>query len=685
MKVSIQNYYRAYITLSLVCWLFLVFIDSYYIYALSEDPTVAFPRYLSYVLISFFFLFVFLSFKINIGSRKTTNFIEYLWQVFSIGAYTILVSLFIKFFLYITDETPFFSNPILTNLFYHLNIALVAIFLANAFYVFKKMILYQKSKRTDIAWDIFEIFVILSIITNFIEVDVFSATFLLASSPLLILGFLLSFNLKWVAFLNYKQKWQSILLILLITLISSTFLEQIYSQHLNDLLVINLAESTFTLAVFAFILLNCFSGLLVLFFNLPTSSVFEQKFGEIMMFQRLSQSMQIGNKEDEVYELLINSSLNTVVADAGWLEVVDEKGNFTAFINKQVNEIDVFEIKKVLRKNNISIGNDPNYIKNIKALKHSERIADISYKSVLIIPLLSHNTKLGTLVLLKNMGDGFDKEMVDIIYSFVTQASIAIKNFRLISEAVENERIKEEMKIAKDVQKNLLPETLIVHPRLEMTAFYKTATEVGGDYYDIYPISDNKIAIVMGDVSGKGTSAAFNMAQMKGIFQSMIQLNISTDDFMFYANKALSRSLEKNSFITLAIFTIDLENKILEHARAGHCPSLYYSTAENKIAYLNNKGLGLGMIRNDSYRKHIEKESFKYSTGDVLILYTDGIVEAKGPGEEEFGFEKFENLLYLHHHLSAKQLSDRILETLYSFTGTRDLADDHTFLIVKFV
>ena len=685
MKATIKSYYRVYIALGIICWLCLVFVDLYAIYDLSNEEGIHISRYVSYILLSFFYLFTFLSFKIGVSSGKASNFLEYLWQVFSIGAYTVLVSLFIKFFLHITDETPFFQNPYLINFFYHLNIGLLTIFLAHAFYVWKKMILYQKTKRTSTAWNIFEYLVLLSILSNFITVDIFSPDFLIATSPLLVLGLVLSFNLKWVAFLNYKQKWQCIFLIILIILISSTFLEQVYSQQLNESLILNLAESPFSLALFAFILLNCFSALLVLFFNLPTSSVFEQKFGEIMMFQRLSQSLQIGDREEEVYELLITSSLNTVVADAAWLEILDEKGNFKAFINRNIDEIDIFEIKKVLRKNSITLGADPHYVRNLKGLRHSERIADFSYKSLIIIPLLSHNTKLGTLVLIKNVNDGFDKEMVDIIYSFVTQASIAIKNFRLIHEAVENERYKEELKIAKDVQRSLLPENLIVNRSLEMSSFYKSATEVGGDYYDIFEISEKSVALVIGDVSGKGTSAAFNMAQMKGVFQSLIQMNISPDQFMILANKALSRSLEKNSFITVSLIIIDLENKKMQYSRAGHCPSLYYNSKEEKSVYLESKGLGLGIIRGEQYVQHIESQELAYQPGDILVLYTDGIVEAKNSENEEFGYDKLQNLLYLHRHLKTSQIGDRIVEELYNFTGTKDLDDDHTFLIIKFI
>lgn len=187
------------------------------------------------------------------------------------------------------------------------------------------MILYQKSKQLNMIWLVFELLALLSMLTNFAYFDIFNFKIYLYAIPLFLFGMILSFNLKWVAFLNYKQKWQSILLIVLIIVIGFTFLQQIYEQHFGTILIIDLAQNLFIGGVSSFILLNCFSALLVLLFNLPTSSVFEQKFGEVMIFQKLSQSIQLGNKEDEVHEILIDSSLSTIFANAGWLEIVDEK------------------------------------------------------------------------------------------------------------------------------------------------------------------------------------------------------------------------------------------------------------------------------------------------------------------------------------------------------------------------
>ena len=109
--------------------------------------------------------------------------------------------------------------------------------------------------------------------------------------------------------------------------------------------------------------------------------------------------------------------------------------------------------------------------------------------------------------------------VIDIIRTFMNQASISIENYRLMEEAIINERYKEELKIAKRVQDSLIPKVLHANEDMEISAFSKAAAEVGGDYFDTYKMNDHRVAIIVGDVSGKGTSAAFHMSQMKGIFR----------------------------------------------------------------------------------------------------------------------------------------------------------------------
>ncbi|MCU0416190.1 MAG: SpoIIE family protein phosphatase [Cytophagaceae bacterium] len=683
--MSLLHFKRLYFSLALISWIILLVNDVLIIQHPENNYPIIFSDIAMNVLLSTFFLFTFLGFKIQIGVQRTGQLTDMLWQVFLLGAVTIPITIIIKLAGDLLLQKQLSQDALLTNIFNHINLGLITIFIANSFYVWKKMILFQKSNRTDILWHLFEYAVLISILSNFFSFTISQQSFILATAPLTVTGIILTFNLKWVAFMNYKQKWRSILLLALLIVIIFTFLERIYEHHIISTLIIDLSDNIFILATMGFILANCFVALLVLLFNLPTSSVFEQKFGEVMLFQKLHQTLQLGDKEEDVYSILLESSKVTVMADAAWLEIRDERNSLKDFSSIQIDEFDVFEIKKTLRKNQINILSEPQYIKNIHDYPFADKLKHLSYKSLLMVPLTSNNQTLGTLVLAKNLADGFDKEMVDIIFTFVSQASIAIKNFRLMSEAIQTERYKEEIKIAKEVQKSLIPSDLNIHPLIQMNAFSKGAADVGGDYYDVFRISDEVCIVVIGDVSGHGTSAAFTMAQMKGIFHSLVHMNLSPEVFMSHANLALSKCLEKKIFITLSYFILYPKIQKIEYARAGHCPALLLHNSTGNLSVLDGKGLGLGLTRNQSYSSFIHKYELHYSTGDALILYTDGLVEAHNTSREEYGYDRLKRLIVEHSQASAKEMNDVIIEDVQLFMGTTQFEDDCTLLVLRFV
>lgn len=702
--MSIKAYKKLYLVLGVIFWLLLLASNiSFYF---TENPLInpALADFLYNYFLCLFILFTLLYFKIEIGAQKITSQDDYLWRVFITGVSTILLLLFIRFFTPIKIQ----GNETIYTLFFHLSLGLIIVFITSTFYVWKKFILYHKTTRTNIIWHTFEYFVLVSILSSFFIFDANPSNlfdyfecaysdesecseklekiyFYLFSSPFIAIAFYLSLNVKWIALLNYKKKIRSIILMAFTLLICVIYFQQIYEHQLSNS-SIDLMENIFIVGLLVFITFYAFISLLVLMFHLPTSSVFERKIEEVKVFQKLNQSIQEGETEEHIYQLLLQSGINSVEADSGWLEMVDEKGNFKAFMHQHIDKIDVFEIKKVLRKNHINTKKELYSIKSFKTLSHNERILNLPYKSSIMLPLSSNNEFLGTLVLIKNKNNGFDKTATDVLYTFVSQASLAIKNYRLVSDALQNQRYREEVKIAKEVQKRLLPTNMMLNDHLQIHAFSKAADDVGGDYYDVFPYKDGKkVALTIGDVSGNGTTAAFNMAQMKGIFQSLIQLDLPTDTFMAYANNAVAACLEKNSFITLSLFIIDFENKKFEYSRAGHCQSFHYSDRNKTFNLLEQKGLGLGILRNDSYKKHIEKNSYAYETNDLLILYTDGILEATNDKGEEYGIDKLQQILSQNIEEAPKQMTDKILNDLYEFTGKKDLNDDYSVIVLKFI
>ena len=274
--------------------------------------------------------------------------------------------------------------------------------------------------------------------------------------------------------------------------------------------------------------------------------------------------------------------------------------------------------------------------------------------------------------------------MTKIVSTFANQAGISIENFRLMEEALQNERYKEELKIAKMVQKSLLPDVLEKDDDFEIAAFSESADEVGGDYYDTLRTNDHEISLIIADVSGKGTTAAFHMSQMKGIFHSLAQDCIEPDTFMKRANQALVYCLERGSFISASFFVVDTHHKKVKYSRAGHCPVLYYHAANDHVEYLKDKGIALGMVRNKSYGGFIQANEFPYKSGDIMVLYTDGITEAKDKKGEEFGYDRLTEMVMEVKTQSPKQIQEHLVNRLYEFSGTRNINDDYTTMIIKF-
>ncbi|NJM26151.1 MAG: serine/threonine-protein phosphatase [Bacteroidia bacterium] len=218
----------------------------------------------------------------------------------------------------------------------------------------------------------------------------------------------------------------------------------------------------------------------------------------------------------------------------------------------------------------------------------------------------------------------------------------------------------------------------------EVSAFSESADEVGGDYYDTLRINEHLISLIIADVSGKGTTAAFHMSQMKGIFHSLSQDCIEPDEFMYRANQALVHCLERGSFISATYFTLDTQTKKVRYARAGHCPVLLYCSADDKTVYLKDKGVALGMVRNKGYRNFIQANEFNYRPGDIMVLYTDGITEAKNGKGDEFGYERLEKAVFEVKMNSSKDIEEHIIKELYTFSGSENINDDYTTMIIKF-
>ncbi|MGB3183215.1 MAG: GAF domain-containing SpoIIE family protein phosphatase [Cyclobacteriaceae bacterium] len=682
--LSARHIRRISLLLAVVFWLGLLITDLFFQFSAVNNIDSGINKNLPIILLDLFIVLLFIYYRYRIGKAESVNFIDLLWRVFVTGLIATVVSLLIQFFFFITGNSKLASNVLLIDFFYHINLGLTLAFLLSTFVVWKRLILYQKNRWLLTAWNVFEYLLLGSLIVDFFDLRFFESTTLFVTVPLLILGFVLSVNLKWIAYLNFKQKWKAILLILLVILYLWYFLINLFEYSEHYTFTIEPSSSIFIVGLVLFIVIYAVFSLLVILFNLPTSSVFEKKLEEVINFQRLSKTVTREKHEDSVYEILLDSASSSVLASAAWIEVYGE-ANETTYLTRDIEVEEINEIVGYINKASVKQVLDQEGTEDQENARLSTNIRHPNYKSILVCPLIVQGNQVGSLALLKDVKDGFNKEMTDIIIAFCNQASISLENFHLMGEALENERYREALKIAKRVQRSLLPESLMDNEHLSMVSFSEAADEVGGDYFDLYQVSEHKVAVIIGDVSGKGTSAAFHMSQMKGIFHSLVESDMAPADFMIRTNAALARCLDRNSFITASYYMIDTQKRTVDFVRAGHCPTLFYANETHQAVYYTGSGLGLGILRNSEYSRYVKTNTITYQPGDVMLLYTDGIVEARNPDGEEYGYDRLKDLMEKVASGSAKDISDNVLQNLYQFNGDKELDDDYTALVIKFL
>jgi serine phosphatase RsbU (regulator of sigma subunit) len=257
----------------------------------------------------------------------------------------------------------------------------------------------------------------------------------------------------------------------------------------------------------------------------------------------------------------------------------------------------------------------------------------------------------------------------------------------LLQQAQEKKRLEEELRIAREIQMSLLPQGKLAIPGLDVCALCVPAREVGGDYFDFLPIDDNRLAILIADVSGKGTSAAFYMAELKGVMLSLSRTCPSPRQLLLTANRIIADHLDSRSFITMTYAVIDFEAKQMVYARAGHTPLIYRPEADTTkpVEILTPDGmvLGLRIDNGEMFERLLDEATLPLERGDVIVLFTDGISEAMNPESEMFGEARLAELVAEHGHLPVEELRERILREIETFCAGAPQHDDMTMILLK--
>jgi sigma-B regulation protein RsbU (phosphoserine phosphatase) len=250
--------------------------------------------------------------------------------------------------------------------------------------------------------------------------------------------------------------------------------------------------------------------------------------------------------------------------------------------------------------------------------------------------------------------------------------------------------LEEELRIARQIQMSLLPRGNLDIPGLGITALCVPAREVGGDYYDFFPLGPGRLGVLIADVAGKGTSAALYMAELKGLIMALSQTYQSPRQLLIEANRILSDNLDTRSFITMTYAVIDLVSGVMTYSRAGHTPLIYMagpsSGREPAAQVLIPSGMVLGLRidgATEKFNELLEEKEIHLQRGDVMVFYTDGITEAMNADSDLFGDSRLSRIVEEHGHLDADELRERILREIETFVGGADQHDDMTMILIK--
>ena len=380
----------------------------------------------------------------------------------------------------------------------------------------------------------------------------------------------------------------------------------------------------------------------------------------------------------ELADTITKTTTNVCYADSSWLMIEKEELELSS-----VNNIGYVDANKIT---NAILDCEKNGINELKIYQSQETLVGIreqlaGFKAVVAAPLKVHDSINGYLFVGRRHDYYFDEDDQNAISTFADYAALALENAKLIEESLEKERLEKEFDVAREIQYKILPRETPRINNLEISALFIPAFEVGGDYYDFFKLDDDKFGFVIADVSGKGISAAFIMAEVKGIFESLSKLVSNPKELLIRADNVLKSSLEKKTFVTATYGIINTKSGILNFARAGHTP--LHLLRNGKSERMTPTGLGLGIDYIGKFDENLKEMEISLNNNDILILYTDGINEAKNENFEDFGYDRLDNIVRENADKPLDEIANSIMQEITVFSKNISQHDDITLVLLK--
>lgn len=418
-----------------------------------------------------------------------------------------------------------------------------------------------------------------------------------------------------------------------------------------------------------------------------TKKFYPEQFAHQQVLIDLSNELAIVAGLEKILVLMKNTFVDALRINTFGILVRDKDGNLSL--------VDSVGIKNTECK--ITESRITSFIKEKLLITKHPAIEQYDFKTVLpddkaeslveegihtIIPMMAKGKLVGLLLFgLKHSGSRFAGKDLELLWAAANQAAISIENARLYKSEVEKQKIERDLDLARKIQQGLLPQCIPDMKGLDICGQMIPAMQVGGDYFDLIQISDSKLFVIVGDVSGKGLSASLYMTKL----QTMIKLSCMDDktpkEILVDINRRIYEELDKSWFVTITLALFDIEERKLTFCRAGHMPILLASNG-TVLAY-RTQGLGVGIEKGLIFEKSLIEEEVSLKPGQIFAFFTDGITEAMNERSELFGDDKLNEILKNKSQVRSAEIVDEVWHSVETFRGTAEISDDMTMVVVK--
>lgn len=391
---------------------------------------------------------------------------------------------------------------------------------------------------------------------------------------------------------------------------------------------------------------------------------------------------------DEILDKVVAVSVKAIGAGQGTISLLDEQVQDDPF-KTLVRKVDETHFTKKYRLDQELSGwmlkhRKPlmiNDFQNNNTFRQHIKVEEI--QSLLSVPLLCKGKLIGVLNLFNKKRESsdtgeFSKNDQRLLSIIASQSAQVIENARLYEQERQLLQIEQEVKTARSIQERLLPKEAPDIPGFEVAGVSYSAKNVGGDYFDFVQLEDKRWVVALGDVSGKGIPASLLMASVQATLRNQALSTDSLVECVAKSNQYLYQTTESTKFVTLFCGILDAKKKSFNYVNAGHNFPFYLNT-NGQIKNLDVGGLMLGILPESEF----EEASVKLSSGEIVVIYSDGVTEAENELEDMFGEKRLQRVIEEHKSLSAQEIVKKVYDQVKEFEGPNKQDDDITLVVIK--